>query len=213
MSHSCDCHTRRALVGALAALPVLALASPFQVLTGQAESQRRGKRLAIQVKHNDTLIRVGGDALLAQAGADIELEHDDQSILRMVLKTGRVLSVFEPNGAERTLENNGVIAGIRGTAIYTHQVHGETYLCCCYGAVDLDYAGQSESIDTPYHQARVFEQGGIKPASYRAPAFHFDDELVLLEHQVGREPHWTLPAGELNFFRPGPLPRLPNPSS
>ena len=62
---------------------------------------------------NDTLIKVGHDAMLAQAGAELELTEGGGGIKELVLEAGRVLSVFRPDGQERTIKNHGVTAGVR----------------------------------------------------------------------------------------------------
>lgn len=200
------CHQRRKLLAGIAALPAIAVAGNAELLTGNAAVIRQKKRLKISVTKNDTLIRIGQDAQLAQAGAELELDVSDSGIVRAVVKTGRVLSVFRPDNQERIIENNGVTAGVRGTAVYTHQMHGQTYFCVCYGAVDYDYQGLTDRVETDYHQARIFGGGNITRSNYGAPAMHYDDELVMLERAVDREPHWTLPNGKMKFKRPGPLP-------
>ena len=92
------------------------------------KSQQPGaKKLRISVTENDTLIKVGHDAMLAQAGAELELTEGGGGIKELVLEAGRVLSVFRPDGQERTIKNHGVTAGVRGTAVYSHQMHGQTY--------------------------------------------------------------------------------------
>ena len=104
------CHQRRKLLAGIAALPAIAMAGNAELLTGNAAVIRQKKRLKISVTKNDTLIRIGQDAQLAQAGAELELDVSD-SIVRAVVKTGRVLSVFRPDSQERIIENNGVTAG------------------------------------------------------------------------------------------------------
>ena len=81
-----------------------------------------------------------------------------------------------------------------------------SYFCVCYGAVDYQYQGLTDRVETNYHQARIFSEGTISRSNYGAPAMHYDDELAMLERSVGREPHWTLPDGKMKFKRPGPLP-------
>ena len=192
----------------MASAPTLALAAPLSILTGDAKTTGKPKRLRIQVTQNDTLIALGDDALLLQAGTDLEVASDDRFIRQINLRAGRLMGVFKPDPAERTLINGPATAGIRGTGLYTHALHGERYLCCCYGSVDLEYAGKTDRVTSTYHSARVFEGGNIKRSSYGRPALHHDDELLLAERAVGRKPHWTLPDGEMKHLRPGPLPQL-----
>ena len=106
------CHQRRKLLAGIAALPAIAVAGNAELLTGNAAVIRQKKRLKISVTKNDTLIRIGQDAQLAQAGAELELDVSDSGIVRAVVKTGRVLSVFRPDSQERIIENNGVTAGV-----------------------------------------------------------------------------------------------------
>ena len=204
---TCQCSRRSllALAGATAMTPLITLAEGIQVLTGKASSLG-AKKLRISVTENDTLIKVGHDAMLAQAGAELELTEGGGGIKELVLEAGRVLSVFRPDGQERTIKNHGVTAGVRCTAVYTHRMHGQTYFCVCYGAVDYQYQGLTDRVETNYHQARIFSEGTISRSNYGAPAMHYDDELAMLERSVGREPHWTLPDGKMKFKRPGPLP-------
>ncbi|MGB0966487.1 MAG: hypothetical protein ACPGU3_10055 [Litorivicinus sp.] len=208
---NCTCSRRQLLaLGALSlALPRTSIAQGLELLTGQATTT--GKRaLSISVTANDTLLTLGHDSMLAQAGAELEVTPGGGGIEQLVIKAGRVLSVFKPESGLREVVLPNAVAAVRGTAVYAHHDHGEEYLCCCYGEVELSVTDAPGSLilQQQYHRAHVFKAGLAPiPAPYQAPAFHFDDELMLLEATQNRQPHWKLPDGQMLFKRPGPLPK------
>lgn len=104
--------------------------------------------------------------------------------------TGGVLSVF--GSGERKLMTATATASIRGTAVYVEVSAESTYVCTCYGAVDLaDKAGaDTRQVSATHHNAHIVHAkatGGsvFESATVRS---HHDEELRLLEALVGRTP-------------------------
>ena len=68
-----------------------------------------------------------------------------------------------------------------------------TYLCLCYGGIDLDaraFPGERMTFDTKHHEQPYYILGaGSKRAFLKAPMIgHTDEELTMLEALVNRKP-------------------------
>jgi len=138
-------------------------------------------------------------------------KDDNGLVSNIVLKAGGVLSLFgEKSGQGVEIKTFNAVGAIRGTTTYFAWQAKEkrTYVCCCYGGVDLlNGKGGQKILNTSYHTAVVLPQdGGVEPAPYDRPLNHYDDDILALEGQVGRAPRWQLPHGQMNFFAPRPVP-------
>ena len=109
------------------------------------------------------------------------------------LVTGKLLSVFG-RGPRRIATSTATI-GIRGTGIYIEAEAERTYVCTCYGVVDLQASNMpaaKETVRTIHHDApRYIYAHGEMPIQMiqTAPVMnHSDAELIMLEALVGREP-------------------------
>ena len=138
---------------------------------------------------------VGSDALLLREKSELQLDIEEgaRSLFRLV--NGAMLSVFGKRRRSQRITLNTPVAtiGIRGTGIYTESFADNTYLCTCYGTVEMASntdPSQSEALTATYHDAPKFilkepEVGKlITPAPFRN---HTDLELMTLEALVGRE--------------------------
>lgn len=138
---------------------------------------------------------VGKDALLLREKSELQLEIEEgaRSLFRLV--NGAMLSVFGKRRRNQRLTLNTPVAtiGIRGTGVYTESFADNTYLCTCYGTVEMASntdPDQTEVLSASYHDAPKFilkdpEAGKlITPAPFRN---HTDLELMTLEALVGRE--------------------------
>lgn len=150
---------------------------------------------------------VGQDSYLLRGGSKLVLTPDKskqsfgQSLVgNMRLVAGRVLSVFAKR--RHTIETPTVVIGVRGTGVYLEADPDETYLCTCYGMVDIRSVtdpGSRESIVATHHDkpryiaAHGSEGRRIRPAPMKN---HDDQELMLIEEIVGREPPFVFPADE-----------------
>ena len=137
--------------------------------------------------------------------------EDDGLVSNIVLKAGGVLSLFGPSSGQGVeIKTFNAVGAIRGTTTYFawQKDQRRTYVCCCYGGVQLTNAlGGQEDLQTKYHTAVILpENGGVETAPYDTPLNHYDDDIVALESKLGRRPRWQLPNGQLNFFAPNPVP-------
>ena len=138
---------------------------------------------------------VGQDAMLLREKSELQmkLEQGARSFFRLV--DGAMLSVFGKRRRNQRLTLNTPVAtiGIRGTGVYTESASDNTYLCTCYGTVDMASQTDPDRIETltaTYHDAPKYilkdpEDGAlITPAPFKN---HTDLELMTIEAIVGRE--------------------------
>ena len=116
------------------------------------------------------------------------------SLLRLL--TGAVVSVWG-KGQSRRIVTPTLTAGIRGTGVYT-EVFGDkdqrSYLCNCYGTIDLATATDKVTSQTEYHQAFWADQRGagevvLTPAK---AINHTDEELEFLARLVQQHTAWQI---------------------
>lgn len=130
---------------------------------------------------------VGRDAYLVRERSRLSFGAD---VLRVL--TGAVLSVFG-TGARRRIETPTATIGIRGTGIYVEAEAERTYVCTCYGEVEIASRvdpSARETVRTKHHEAPRYVMGSGAPQMLMpAPVMnHTDAELILLESLVGRRP-------------------------
>lgn len=132
---------------------------------------------AFLLRQNSELLTTGGGALAAS--------------LRLV--TGKLLSVF--GSGRRSIATPTATIGIRGTGVYLEVESERTYVCTCYGVVELqanNMPAATETVSTTHHDApRYVYAHGDMPIKMIKPApviNHSDAELIMLEALVGREP-------------------------
>jgi hypothetical protein len=137
---------------------------------------------AFHVRQNSVLTVERGDTLSAV------------SVLRML--TGAVISVWG-KGSSRQIITPTMTAGIRGTGVYTEifpEQNGRSYLCNCYGTVDVS-AGKDQVVsNADYHQAFW---GEVTPKDgrsiTRAKAInHTDEELESLARLISQRTAWQI---------------------
>jgi hypothetical protein len=140
---------------------------------------------------------VGKDAYLLRDNSTIVLEafKDKPSVLENVLiLTGRVLSVLEKRAASERVQYRtpNATIGIRGTGFYIEIHEGRTYFCLCYGEASIDGKGMTSPkiIQTIHHEQPLWldDRGGTMKAEKGPFMNHADEELIMLEKLVGREP-------------------------
>ncbi len=112
------------------------------------------------------------------------------------LLTGAVASVWG-KGLPRKIVTPTLTAGIRGTGVYTEVFPGQnnrSYLCNCYGVVDVDNGGQGTVSRAEYHQA-YWGESEPKNGRLLTPAKainHTDEELEFLARLIGQRTAWQL---------------------
>lgn len=134
---------------------------------------------------------VGFDAFLLRERSRLELSGDGVLVNTMRLATGALLSVFG-SGQKRVVTSTSA-TGIRGTGLYVESEPERSYVCTCYGAVQiatLADASVTEQIVSRHHDApRYVTRNRIEPAPF---INHTDVELALIEALVGRTPPFSL---------------------
>jgi hypothetical protein len=138
---------------------------------------------------------VGTDAFILRENSRLEMGGSGALVDSLRLATGALLSVFGA-GRKRVYGPTSTI-GIRGTGLYVESEPDLTYVCTCYGEVNIaasDDASISETIVSRHHDEPryVYAKGAaqrIVPAPFKN---HDDVELMLIETLVGRTPPFSL---------------------
>lgn len=135
---------------------------------------------------------LGASAFMMRENTHLELEGSEKVVRLLRVVTGKLLSVY--GEGERRLTTPIVNLGIRGTGVYVEVESQRTYVCTCYGTVDIsatDDPTRRETVTTTHHEAPryISVTPGQVPTITPAPVInHTDLELVLLESLVGRKP-------------------------
>jgi hypothetical protein len=139
------------------------------------------------------VIVVGQDAFLLRGGSELLTTGNNTAIATLRLVTGKLLSVF--GRGPRLITTPTATIGIRGTGIYIEAQAERSYVCTCYGEVDLQAVNMpeaKETVHTIHHDApRYIYAHGEMPIKMIEPApviNHTDAELIMLEALVGRRP-------------------------
>ncbi|OGQ54325.1 MAG: hypothetical protein A3J24_03165 [Deltaproteobacteria bacterium RIFCSPLOWO2_02_FULL_53_8] len=138
---------------------------------------------------------MGTDAFLIRDNSRVEFKDVMDSSRGIVMThihiAGKLLSVF--GKGERRLITPTAAAGVKGTGVYVEAEPDVTYLCVCYGVVELESASNPdvrETIRTTHHESPryIYGQGAAKTIEKAKMINHKDKELVMLEALVGRRP-------------------------
>ncbi len=148
---------------------------------------------------------VGKDSFVVRANSKLVLKGQNGLLDTLQLLTGKVLSVF--GKSRHQIRTPSAIVGIRGTGVYAEADPQQTYLCTCYGVVDLVGVNDPESrevIESRHHDKPRYILGGeptgkrIRPAPF---INHTDEELMILEAIVGRTPPFVFSSADYNAPR------------
>jgi hypothetical protein len=140
---------------------------------------------------SQAVVAIQGDAFLLRAQTTIELRGRDR-LSDLLVSGGKVLSVFAKKPV--VIKAAAATIGIRGTGAYLEVLPEEVYFCLCYGEAVIDGPNmESKVVKTTHHESPLLlrEGGGIMRAEPGPFRNHSDDELILLESLVGREPPFT----------------------
>lgn len=162
--------------------------------------------LSSQIKPGDTIrtgkgaeliFAVGAHAMIVREGSELSIEGIVDAVkgpvlgaLRLV--TGKLLSVSRDSGM--LVATPTATIGIRGTGWYAEADPEKTYFCTCYGITDVSATedpNSRETVKSEHHDRPLYvlfkPHGGksIVPAPF---INHTDQELMLIEALVGREP-------------------------
>lgn len=130
------------------------------------------------------------DAFLVREDTILEFGESGGVLSRILIQTGRVLSVFGKKPV--VIKASNATIGIRGTGAYVEVDPARVYFCLCYGEADIDGPGMAapRNVKTTHHEEPLIlsERAGMMTAEPGPFLNHSDDELILLESLVGREP-------------------------
>ena len=188
--------------GAALLLPATALAGKLQALDGEVTINGRLATRANEIRASDivrtgrtgrVVMTMGKDAFLIRANTEIEILGKPNALvlngLRML--TGALMGVFA-KGASRQLMTATATAGIRGTGVYLEASPEQTYICTCYGTVEIEDLHHTEKrlIVSGYHAPNIVYAERTDGEMMQKASFlnHSDEELIMLEKLVGRVP-------------------------
>jgi hypothetical protein len=139
---------------------------------------------------------VGADAFILRENSRVEIAGTGAVIGIARLATGALLSVFGRGTPKRVITPTSTI-GIRGTGLYVEARPDQSYVCNCYGEIDIaaaDDPSVTERIVSKHHDApRYVLKAGAAKRIQPAPFInHTDLELTLIEALVGRTPPFAL---------------------
>jgi hypothetical protein len=140
-------------------------------------------------KGAQVVIVVGKDAFLLRDQTSVSLKGAGEALTGVVISSGKVLSVFGKKPLE--IEAGAAAIGIRGTGAYIEVEPKRTYFCLCYGeAVITGRNMPPKTVKTEHHESPLYlmEDGSALRAEPGPFLNHKDEELVMLEALVGREP-------------------------
>lgn len=217
---------RRLLLNKLAAGSALAAAAPFLIrnvlamgkreytqgihkLEGTVFLNNKAAALGMVVKTGDKVTTgpnslvvfvVERDAYMLRSDSHLEITAASSGLKTLNLLAGKMLSVFD-KGPKKIIVPTATI-GVRGTAIYAEADAQRSYLCTCYGTVDIQAnsnPSMQETVVTKRHDAPRYIYASGDQLIVKAPVInHTDDELFMLEALVGRMPGFFSPTYDRN---------------
>jgi len=152
---------------------------------------------------SEIIYAVGQSAYIARANTEIVIQSstDSSIVTGLRLLAGKLLSVF-PTGRPVNLQTKVASIGIRGTGVYMEADPEQTYFCTCYGVTDVEATNDPESKTTvaaTHHDRPLYVLANEpKGRNIRNAPFinHTDQELMLIETLVGREPPFVFPKSD-----------------
>lgn len=145
---------------------------------------------------------VGKDAFILRNNSQLQLRGEGFLINSMRLLTGKLLSVFgkrTANEQKHLLHTTTATIGIRGTGVYVESEPDQSYLCNCYGTLDVAATGDDPNnkiqLVSSYHASPkyILAQSSASTRIVSAPLInHTDLELMLVEELVGRKPPFQI---------------------
>ena len=154
--------------------------------------------------NSEVVYAVGESAYIARPNTQIVVEtstSESNVVTGLRLLAGKLLSVF-PSRRPVQLQTKVASIGIRGTGVYLESEPDQTYFCTCYGVADvsaLDDPSSKETVAASHHDKPLYivanEPMGKKIRN--APFInHTDQELMLIETLVGRQPPFVFPKAD-----------------
>lgn len=209
-NHCPSCQSRRQFLGSGLILglglmlPSMSNAGSFKQFTGdilvngrKATSRTRihAGSLITTSANSSTSFVIGNNAFMMHPNSQVKFTPQGSSrvsISTLRLITGGLLSVFGP-GPKKLITATATI-GIRGTGVYMEAQEASSYVCLCYGKVDLSAnisVDKTEELEAQHHKGKNIGKDGL--ITDAGMANHTDDELVMLEDLVGRKVPFKFP--------------------
>ena len=154
--------------------------------------------------NSEVVYAVGESAYIARPNTEIivETSKTESSIVTgLKLLTGKLLSVF-PSKRPVQMQTKVASIGIRGTGVYLESDPEQTYFCTCYGVADvaaLNDPQSKETVAATHHDRPLYILANEQPGrNIRNAPFinHTDQELMLIETLVGRQPPFVFPKSD-----------------
>ena len=164
-----------------------------------------------QIKPGDTIrtgkgaeliFAVGGQAMIVREDSELSIEGIVDAVKGPILGalrlfTGKLLMVSRDTNM--SIKTPTATIGIRGTGWYAEADPERTYFCTCYGKTEVSAVedpNARETVVSQHHDRPLYvlakPSGGKSILS--APFInHTDQELMLIEALVGREPPFVFP--------------------
>jgi hypothetical protein len=167
-------------------------------LEGSATVNGQAAKIGTPVKAGDRIatgassqavVVLGQDALLLREKTIVEMRGRESTLTELLISSGKVLSVFSKKPV--SIKAATATIGIRGTGAYLEVDDADVYFCLCYGEAVLQGPGMADKVvKTTHHEQPLLVRAGLGTVTADAAGFknHSDDELILLESLVGREP-------------------------
>jgi hypothetical protein len=142
---------------------------------------------------------IGTDAHILRENSRVQFEGEDTLEDSLRLATGKLLSVFgarEQSKSHKVSTTTATI-GIRGTGLYAESEEDSSYVCTCYGKVNIganEDLNQFETITAIHHDSPRYILKNPEKGKLIIPApvkNHTDEELILIEELVGRKPAFS----------------------
>jgi hypothetical protein len=156
-------------------------------------------------KDSEIIFVVGTNAMILRGESHVELQGDRGDALSLLISglriiSGKILAVSR--NQRMNIKTPTAILGIRGTGVYIEADAELTYLCTCYGTVDVAASGDPasrDSVTSSHHDRPLYITAGAEPGNNIQPAGfkeHTDQELMLIETEtlLGRTRPFSLPA-------------------
>lgn len=144
-------------------------------------------------ENSELVVVIGSDAFILRENTEVEFSLAGKLKQGLQVITGAMLSVFAPrDNVSLELHTPVVAVGIRGTGLYVESQQRRSYICNCYGRVEIaarDDPSHRETIVSRHHDAPRWVLAEPEKGERILPApfiNHEDMELVLLESLVGR---------------------------
>jgi len=185
-------------------------------LSGDVRVNDRPATMRTQITPSDTIATgksseivfvVGAHSYILRGDSRMELRgrQEGTSFITDSLRllTGRLLAVMGRTPGGLRMQTVTATIGIRGTGVYLEADPAQTYFCTCYGTADVasvNDPASRETVESKHHDRPLYILGDPKASGNnirRAPFInHTDQELIMIETLVGRQPPFVFPKSD-----------------